>query len=154
MKKKLIILISCLLLVFLIVLFFINNKEKKVFYLNDKYYNNSSLIEIDSVKLKNLEKEKESFIVFVYQPYCTTSYIFNDNIKQFSNEYKISFYKYLFTDIKDTSIEKKVKYCPSAVIYKEGKIVAHLDSSSDKDTLHYETVDGFKEWFTKYIILK
>ncbi len=155
MKKKLLILFSSILLLviilFLVLLIF---QKEKPFYLNDEYYGNSSLIEIDNAKLKTLEENKTSFVVFVYLPYCNTSYDFNNNILEFLDTYKMGFYKVLFSNIKDTSIASYVKYCPSVVIYHNGKIVAYLDAGSDKDTTYYESAESFKKWFAKYVSLK
>lgn len=155
MKKTLLILLTSLLLLSIVTFLLLKRSPKEqTFYLNDDYYGNSSLIELDSEKLKTLEEDKTSFAIFVYQPFCATSYDFNDNIIEFLDTYKISFYKILFSDIKDTNIADYVKYCPSAVIYHNGQIVAYLDANSGKDAPYYESVDGFKKWFTEYVLLK
>ena len=55
---------------------------------------------------------------------------------------------------KKTIIHEYVTYAPSVVIFKEGKIIAFMDALSDEQIKYYETVDGFKEWVTKYINLE
>lgn len=155
MKKILLILIpSILLLVIVIFLILVRPFKEETFYLDDEYYGNNSLIEIDSNELKTLEESKKSFIVFIYQPFCSTPHSFSDNIVEFLDTYQISFHKILFSEIKDTSITNYIKYCPSVVIYHKGKIVAYLDPNSNKDIPYYESVEGFKKWFTKYVLLK
>ncbi len=150
MKKKIILISSIFLLVIItIVLLNIN----KPFYLSDEYYNNASLKDINSEELKELETNKKSFIVLVYDPLCGTSTDFSKTVKDFSNTNKIVIYNMLFADIKNTSIANYVKYCPSAVIYHHGKIVAYLDSSSNSDTIYYESIEGFNKWIKKYILL-
>ena len=66
----------------------------------------------------------------------------------------MSFYKILFSSIKDTNIADYVKYCPSVVIYHKGQIVAYLDADSDKDAAYYESVENLKKWLTKYVLLR
>ncbi len=129
-------------------------QKKEAFYLNDEYYHKGSLIEIDSEEFKTLEKNKNSFVIFVYQPLCTTSYDFHNVVTEFLDTYQISFYKTSFSTIKDTNMIDYIKYCPSAVIYRNGEMVAYLDASKDKHLPYYESVSGFKEWLTKYILLK
>jgi hypothetical protein len=155
MKKALLILIPfILLLVIIIFLLITKSQQAQQFYLNDEYYGNSSLIEIDSEKLKTLEKDKKTFVVFVYQPLCSTSYDLNNYVTEFLDTYKMGFYKILFSSIKDTSIVDYVKYCPSVVIYRNGKIIAYLDADSDKDAVYYESVENLKKWLTKYVLLR
>ncbi len=151
MRKKILILFFSILLILILLSM---SPREKTFYLNDEYYGHSSLIEIDSDALKTLEEDKRSFAVFVYQPYCTTSYDFNNHVTKFLDTYQMTFHKILFSNIKDTSIANYVKYCPSVVIYQNGQVVAYLDASSNKDMVYYESVKGLKKWFTTYVLLK
>ena len=140
----------------MIIIFLLVTKPQKeqAFYLDDEYYGNSSLIEIDKENLKTLEDDKKSFVVFVYQPLCATSYDLDNYVTEFSDIFKMSFYKILFSSIKDTNISDYVKYCPSVVIYHKGQIIAYLDANSDKDAVYYESVENLKKWLTKYILLR
>lgn len=152
MKKKYWILIIIILLICVSILL-LYKKEAK-FYLNDKYYGSSSLVEIDNDKLKELEKNKESFVVFVKLSGCITCSAFEPVLQKFINTYQISFYSIPFDSIKDTCIEECVKYSPSVVIFKEGKTVAYLDSNKKEDLSYFKSMTGFKEWLTKYVVLK
>ncbi|MDD2203413.1 MAG: hypothetical protein PHT75_02535 [Bacilli bacterium] len=152
--KKILLTLSILLLAVIAFLLIMHLQKEQSFYLDDEYYGNSSLIELDSEKLEALERDKKTFIVFVYQPLCAASYDLDNYITEFTNTYKMSFYKMLFSSIKDTSIAEHVKYCPSVVIYHKGKVIAYLDANSDKNATHYESVENLKKWLTKYILLK
>ncbi|MDD3896205.1 MAG: hypothetical protein PHP49_04185 [Bacilli bacterium] len=155
MKKKLLILIPfILLLVIIIFILILKSQHNQQFYLDNEYYGNSSLIEIDSEKLKTLEKDKKTFVVFVYQPLCSTSHDLNNYINEFLDKNKMSFYKTPFSSVKDTNMSDYVKYCPSVVIYRNGKIIAYLEADSNKHAVYYKSVENFKKWLTKYIILK
>lgn len=152
MKKSYLILISFILLILIIVFLVVTNDQ--TFYLDDEYYNNSDLQEIESKELKILENDKKTFVVYVYQPFCSTSDDLDNYLTDFIGTYKITFYKILFSNIKDTTINKYVKYCPSVVIYYKGKIVSYLDASLSKDADYYKSTENFKNWFTRYVILK
>ncbi len=149
--KKIILVLA--LTVFLIVAFIIDNKKIKPFYLDETYYNEASINEISINKLNDLETSKESFAIFIYDPYCPTSFTLNNILNEFTNKYHLSIYKISFANIKDTKVSKYVKYCPSVVIYHQGKIISYLDSNSKKDTIYFESLSNFIKWFTKYIIL-
>lgn len=51
------------------------------------------------------------------------------------------------------NLNETLKYYPSVAIYQEGKIIAYLRADSNDDKSYYESVEGFREWFTKYISL-
>ncbi len=155
MKKRLIFFIPFIFLIIIIFLLLLSkNQNNKKFFLENKYYGNSEITEINAKELVKLENKKESFVVFIHQPFCATSYDLNNYIKEFTNTYKISFYKLPFSEIKNTNIDKYVKYCPSVVIFHKGQIVAFLNADSTKDTKYYESTNNFKKWFTNYVILQ
>lgn len=146
------------LIVILLLLFVVTgcNKQEK-FYLEDHYYGKTTIEstnEIDKNKLNELITNKESFGVFIYQSMCSASSEFSKVLEDFKNKYQISFYEMSFSNMKETSLYDDIKYYPSFVIFKEGKAIDYLDANSEKDTDYYKTADGFKEWFSKYVILK
>ncbi|MDD4027892.1 MAG: thioredoxin domain-containing protein [Bacilli bacterium] len=145
--------IPILLLIIIVFIIIIYNKPQR-FYLNEQYYENNTLININSDELIKLEETKQSFVVFVYDPLCSTSYELNNHVIEFINKYKISFYKVIFSNIKDTKINKSIKYCPSIVIYKDGKIISYLDAASNKDIIYYESSENLKMWLNKYIYVE
>ena len=129
MKKKYIIILIIVPLIIAIIYMLIHNQEK--FYLNDKYYNNSSFIEIDSNKIQRLNNE--NYLLFTYNNYCTLpipcEYIFED----FMKKYNISIISIPFKEFKKTKYYKKVKYAPTVIIIKKGRIISYLDANSEKD---------------------
>lgn len=152
MRKKWVVLILLILLITGAILW-INLQSNKAFYLNDEYYKKNSLIDINSKELKVLEKDQVSFVVFVYQPLCAASNNFEKIIKEFLEIHKMSFYKLSFSSCQDTKMGNCLKFYPSIVIYQKGEIVTYLDANEDKDFSYYESVEGFKKWFTNYVLL-
>lgn len=150
-KKKLLLIISALLLLSLII--FISFKIlNHNFYLDDKYYGNNEIYEIGIEEFNNLISNKESFGIFVYQPACTTSAEFEQVLYDFFKQNNMSIYKIKFSDIYEHT--DFLKFYPSFIIYRNGKIVDFLEADKDKDLKYYQSVNGFSEWFTKYVILK
>lgn len=143
--KTLVLILIC------IITFGCNNKT---FTLEDKYYEKSEFIEIDTNKFNELKEDKESFAVFIYQPLCSTSYNFNKVLTSFLEEYKITIYKMSFTDMLETDLKDTIKYYPSFVIYKDGKLIDYLDAGSDDDTEIYKNKEDFYNWFSSYVKLK
>ena len=130
------------------------SKTISPFDLEDKYYGTKDLEDVPGSKIKELEDDKESFAVFVYMASCTSCAHFDRVLEDFLDEYPMKLYKVSLLNIKGTKMEQEIRYSPSVVIYKEGKIVAYLNAISDDDMKYYESSDNFKEWFTKYVNLK
>lgn len=143
--KKIFMFIICLLLI---------GCSKSTFELEEKYYKNPSLNEIDISLFNTLIENKESFVVFIYQPMCSSSNNFNNIIDEFIEKYQISFYKLSFSDLKQTELKNCVKYYPSLVIFNSDKMIDYLDASEEADTNYYKNVDELKKWFTKYVVIK
>lgn len=151
--KKIILLIIPL-SILLIIAFMLFKSKKETFYLDNKYYEQSSFVEIDNEQLKSLEEEQRTFVVFIYQPMCTTSNDLNNLLIDFMNEYNLSFYKVPFSSIENTSMDSCVKYYPSVVIYHKGEVVDYLEANKKEHLKHYKNKASFKSWFTNYIVLK
>lgn len=123
------------------------------FSLEEKYYTGGMVTEIEKDGLDKLVNDKESFALFIYQPLCAASEAFEEVLNEFIDEYQVSFYKMSFANMKETPLEKEIKYYPSFVVYKNGKMVEFLDANSEDDKEYYQDVLGFTSWFKKYVIL-
>ena len=137
-------------LIFIITLVLITGcKDKKIekFHLSDKYYNEGNYISIKS--LDGLEKE--SYVLYTYNNYCSFKIPCDKVFKVYMEKYKIDFLSMPFENFKKTSLYKKVKFGPSIVIVKEGKVVAYLDADKDEDLEKYQDSTKFEEWINKYI---
>ena len=144
------------LILFLIlsILLFTGCNSEEPFYLEDKYYGSSDVIDLDSIYLEKLIKDKKSFAVFIYQPLCSNSENFESVLTKFLKNKQISIYKMAFSDMKKTSLYEKVKYYPSFVIFRNGEIVDYLDPNSDSDTSCFQSSKAFNYWFLSYVLLK
>ena len=152
MKKKIIIILGVVLLIVISTIYLLSkNTTKDKIYLTDKYYNNNKFIEVNNKELSKLNKE--NYILFTYNNYCTLpipcEYIF----EEFMNKYNISIIYIPFKDYKKTNYYKKVKYAPTIIIINKGKVVAYLDANSNSDLNKYQDIKEFEQWISNYIYL-
>ncbi len=155
MKKKLLFLIPALILLGILVAYFIFNQ--KPFYLADRYYGEGAIIKISREELLDLEEQKESFALLIFQPVTCgriTAYDFYNHIEKFLNKKQMSFYQINFIELEGTKAGQSVKYSPSVAIYQEGKIIAYLDAKLAEHTEYYYSAENFETWFQKYVLFK
>lgn len=123
----------------------------KSFSLENKYYMSDTVTEIEKEDLDKLINDKESFIVFIYQPLCAASSAFENVLNEFIDEYHISFYKMSFTNMKETFLGDEIKYYPSFIVFNKGEMIDYLDANSEVDKEYYQDVLGFSKWIKKYV---
>ena len=156
MKEKVIKLISLVIFILIVLVIIIyKNTGDSMFYLEKEYYSEKGLVYINNTELEKLVKSKKSFVVFVYNNFCSfekpCDNVFEDSAK--SNNIEIL--KIPFEEYKKTSLYKKyVKYAPSVIIIKKGQIVDYLDANKDEDAELYQNIDKFSSWIRDYIYLK
>lgn len=152
--KKVVLTISILAIFLSLTTILIRHLPVKAFYLEDKYYTEANIKEITYDELNELIEKEENFGLFIYQPLCLTSAELNKIITEYINTNQLTFYKIPFSDIKDKSLGKKIKYYPSFAIYKNGKLKTFLEANNDEHIEYYSTIKGFNSWFTTYVKLK
>lgn len=141
MKKTVLLIISLLLISGC------SKKQIEKFYLNNKYYNEGKFITI-----KNIDELKDdTYVLYTYNNYCTFNKPCEEVFKEYMEKYKIDFYAMPFEQFKKTTLYKKVKYAPSIILIKEGKIIKYLDANSNSDKEKYQDTKKFEEWINTYI---
>ena len=103
--------------------------------------------------LKKKEKNEDNFGIFVYLPGCSSCAEFKTVLEDFLTDNNININYISILDSDGTAVEKKVKYAPSFMVYKDGKVVAYLDSNSDEDTPYFKDANNFKNWLENYVFL-
>lgn len=98
--------------------------------------------------LDQMLEDKKSFVLYVSLPICNGDAAkFKQYVLDFQRREQVSFY-YLTSDyIKDSKIYETIKYFPSVIIVKDGKIINYLRYDSDEDVEFYKSYDGFSKWF-------
>lgn len=123
------------------------------FRLDDRFYGDATLETISADDLQRLVDDKSSFAVFVSQPSCRTSADFEKNLQSFIAKYPMHFYEIAFSNLKTLPFAEKVRFYPSFLIFKDGKLVDFLEADSGEDASAYTSLDGFETWFTKQVSL-
>lgn len=154
MKNKKSIIIVIVIIISIIILTFLGyicKKEK--FYLEDNYYT-YDMKKVSYNDINKLEKEKKSFILFTYNPYCSLKIPCDKIFEEYAKNKNITILTIPFDKFKKTEYYKTVKYAPSVIIINKGRIITYLDAEKDKDIKLYQDTNKFGNWIEKYIKLK
>lgn len=112
-----------------------------------------SFVDITVGEYEDLIKTKKTFVVFVNQDGCATA----ERLKGYALDYVldkgITMLEMTFSDVKESSLYKSVKYYPSIVIVSKGKVVAWLKADSDDDAKVYNEYAEFQKWMNQYLQL-
>ena len=153
MNKKVLFVIIPLLLIGIITFVLMNNKSDK-FSLEDKYYGTGEFIDVSNSELENIIKNKENFLLYTYNNYCSLPIPCDSIFGSVMKEYGFNVLQIKFSDFKETNLYKKVTLAPSILIFKDGKLIEFLDAESDNDLKKYQDKEEFKNWLNNYIELK
>ncbi|MBR4830140.1 MAG: hypothetical protein IKZ96_00015 [Bacilli bacterium] len=152
MNKKLIaIMITLVVLILIGVTIILTYNSKEKFYLENSYYNKGGLKDITTKEIDKLIKDKKSFVLFTYNDFCSFSVPCDSVFEEASNKLNITILQIPYRDFKKTVLNKKIKYGPSVIIVKNGKVVKFLDAEKDDDKILYQDVKKFNAWLSKYI---
>jgi len=157
MKKKHFILLSLLLIsiIIILIILIINKKNNNLIELKETDYNNGTLITLDEETLENKQNNKENFIVYIHIPgLCTSEIPFDPLVNEFIEKNEITIYSLPYSILKNTNLNKDIKYSPSLAIIKDGKLLTFLDANSDKDYEYYSSLEGLNNWVKSYIKIK
>lgn len=157
MKNKILILIiSICVICSLVFIFIYNNKTKnnELFSLDNEYYGNGQMITIDKDRVNNLINNKSSFILFTYNSYCSFEVPCDEIFNSVISKNKIEMLQIPFDEFKNTKAYNYIKYAPSVIIFKNGKVVSYLDANKDEDLSKYQNEKDFENWLKEYILFK
>ena len=154
MKQYLKYIIPILIVVIVCVVILIVPKNVKPFYVEEEYYNTNGLTEIDSNKLEELINDKKSFVLFAYSNVCMFSVPCETVFEESAVNMGINILSIPLTEYKGTSLYSKVKYAPTVIIIKNGKIVDYLDSNKDEHSPLYQDNTQFENWVHSYVLAK
>ena len=78
---------------------------------------------------------------------------YHDIFRSVMAKYKIDMYSIRYEEFEKTDYINKVKYAPSVIIVKNGKIITYLDANKKEDLDRYQDTSSFESWLDKYIYL-
>lgn len=152
-NKKSIIIVIVIIISIIILTFFWYICKKEKFYLEDNYYN-YDMKKVSYRDINKLEKEKKSFVLFTYNPYCSLKIPCDKFFEEYAKNKNITILTIPFDKFKRTEYYKTVKYALSVIIINKGRIITYLDAEKDNDIKLYQDTNKFGNWIEKYIKLK
>lgn len=151
-RRQIIAIVSGIVVLLAVIIGLILFFQPKTFPLSAEYYSDQPDFQIVSVDtIKDLIAEHKSFAVFAYQPACRTSEDFEQVLKDFSTEHNVVFLKTPFAELKTAALIPDLKYYPSLILYRDGKLVTFLRADSDEDLKIYQNADDFTAWWNRYV---
>ena len=150
-KSTIIVIVIIISIIILTFFWYICKKEK--FYLEDNYYN-YDMKKVSYRDINKLEKEKKSFILLTYNPYCSLKIPCDKIFEEYAKNKNITILTIPFDKFKKTEYYKTVKYALSVIIINKGRIITYLDAEKDNDIKLYQDTNKFGNWIEKYIKLK
>ena len=142
-----------ILLLFILIIFITSCGKKELITLEDKYYNNNKFIASTATEIDKYLDNKESFILYTYNNYCTLKIPCESIFETFMSNNNISILSIPYSEFKNTKLSKKIKYAPTVIIVDKGKIITSLNAESDNDLPKYQDVDEFSNWLKEYIVI-
>ena len=152
-NKKSIIIVIVIIISIIILTFFWYICKKEKFYLEDNYYN-YDMKKVSYRDINKLEKEKKSFILLTYNPYCSLKIPCDKIFEEYAKNKNITILTIPFDKFKRTEYYKTVKYALSVIIINKGRIITYLDAEKDNDIKLYQDTNKFGNLIEKYIKLK
>ena len=126
-----------------------NGSEKGADILTDDL-----LVDILPEELKKMEESKQTFILYVYLPGCTSCASFKPLVDEFcegNKEQTIYKINYQLLNDSDNSIKERIDSTPSIFIYVDGEIKEFLNPASNDDLPYYKTTEALSNWINNYI---
>lgn len=147
-SKKLIIIIVIIVPLILagVAGFFIWQSRSKL-SLDPEYYNQAEIKAVPIEELEEFAAAGKSFAVFVSQPNCRTADDLRRILDEFSEQYRLTVYEVSFSELKESQLAPEVKYYPSFILFRKGKVESFLRANSSEDSDAYNSLAGFSEWF-------
>lgn len=108
----------------------------------------SGLTEITAEEFQRMVKAKKNFVVVAHMTICPAEYPLTTVAKELAREENMTIYALTEEEFKKTELAEKIKYLPTAVIYKNGEMVKYLDAEDNNDMKYYQSKEGLMEWIS------
>ncbi len=128
------------------------NKLEK-FKLSEDVGKAGQLTEITASEFEKMIATRRNFIVVAHMVVCPAEFPLLDTARQYVKEAGVPVYGMVEDEFKKTAMAEVVRFLPSAVIYREGKMVDYLDAEADEDVRFYGSAQDFGEWVEKWVEL-
>ncbi len=148
-NKNILIIIGIIILITIIISLNLNLKSK--INLSEQYYQYGTIKDITKEELLTKINNKENFILFTNNNFCTFKISCEEIFKESAQELNITILKIPFDEFKTTKLHDTIKFAPSVIIIKDGKIIEYLDPEKNDDLSKYQDKKEFTSWIKEYI---
>lgn len=148
-NKNILIIIGIIILITIIISLNLNLKSK--INLSEQYYQYGTIKDITKEELLTKINNKENFILFTNNNFCTFKISCEEIFKESAQELNITILKIPFDEFKTTKLHDTIKFAPSVIIIKDGKIIEYLDPEKNDDLSKYQDKKEFISWIKEYI---
>lgn len=140
------VLVTCAVAVVLVMHSFQQPVLRESFVLGSEADEVAKFQDLTATEFEQMIDEKKSFVVILRMTVCPAEFPITDVAKQTVREDNLTIYGLMEEEFKQTELAERVKYLPSAAIYREGELVDVLDAEADEDLEYYKSVEGFEKW--------
>lgn len=148
-NKNIFIIIGIIILITTIIILNFNSKSK--FNLSEQYYQSGIIKDITKEELLSKLNNNETFILFTNNNFCTFKISCEEIFKSSAQKLNITILKIPFDEFKTTKLHDTIKFAPSVIIIKNGKIIEYLDPEKNDDLPKYQDKNEFISWIKEYI---
>lgn len=122
------------------------NKSKASLGIGDM--NANSYVDLSLSELNNKIIDKDSFVLYVYNPTCQGCIMFKPVIEKVIKDKNLIIYSIVNYNISDSHELSGLRGTPSLVVYKDGEILVTTDNA--KDSNYFKNDKGFISFLEKY----
>lgn len=131
--------------------------ERKITLVEEQYVEEGKLEFLSSYDvLKTKFENKENFTFFMYGATCSGCHIFTPKLQEYLKEAKIKMYAIEVNTLSraNRDLYETLGATPAVAIVKDGELYKFIEGYGKNDAAYFETKDGFKSWFEKYVNVK
>ena len=111
--------------------------------------NDSDIISLEDTNY--ILNSNDTYALFVYLPGCTSCAGFKPVVEEFAASKQIPVYQISLETVKDIEDFRVIRFTPSMVLFKDGRMLAWLDANNNEDTKYYQNVENLSTWISEYL---
>lgn len=111
-----------------------------------------SFSEINKDNFKEITNNNEYTLIFVYLKGCSACNAFKTIIYDTKAYNDLAVYQIEYKNLSTLNLDiPDLKYAPSLIVVKDGKVLDYLDSSSDEDKTFFKEAYSLSKWLSNYM---
>lgn len=135
-----------------------NNEIVPITLVDEQYVEGEGNLEflISYNPLKTRFDNKENFVFFMYGATCSGCHKFTPILQEYLKEAKIKMYAIEVNTLSQANNElvRTLGATPAVAIVKNGELYEFIEGYGKDDAQYFQSKDGFKSWFEKYVVVE